>query len=73
VFAGETGLLVPPADATALAQALKDILTDTQMRDRLSDRASSMAKGRLSWTSTARRLIAVYEGVLADPEGGRDG
>lgn len=73
VFAGETGLLVPPADATALAQALKDILTDTQMRDRLSDRASSMAKGRLTWTSTARRLIAVYEGVLADPRGGRHG
>jgi glycosyltransferase involved in cell wall biosynthesis len=39
ILDGETGLLVPPADATALRQALERILSDTNLRARLGQGA----------------------------------
>ncbi|TYR33242.1 glycosyltransferase family 4 protein [Mesorhizobium microcysteis] len=50
----DTGLLVPPEDPNALAQALRSLLDDPRQRDRLA-RASAQAGARLpGWLDTAR-------------------
>jgi glycosyltransferase involved in cell wall biosynthesis len=56
VAAGQSGLLVPePED---LAGALADVLTDDELRQRLSDGALSHA-ARFTWAATARNTFAV--------------
>jgi glycosyltransferase involved in cell wall biosynthesis len=55
----ETGLLVPPADADALAEALVRLLLDDGLRERMSLRIE--AASELSWTRAARETLAVYE------------
>jgi glycosyltransferase involved in cell wall biosynthesis len=57
VIDGETGLLVPPDDAQALAAALLRLLRDADLRSRLAQRARSV------WASCfdARRMAEEYE------------
>jgi glycosyltransferase involved in cell wall biosynthesis len=52
----ETGLLVPFADDAAMAEALVRILTDTELRARLSRAAVSWAS-RFRWDECGRRSI----------------
>jgi glycosyltransferase involved in cell wall biosynthesis len=51
ILDGETGLLVPPGDATALRQALERILSDAALRARLGQGA-------------LRRVVAFQEGAV---------
>lgn len=63
---GHTGLLVPPSDTAALAQALNQLLTLPNLRQRLGQQAQR----RVHQEFTADRMIAstreVYREVLAD-------
>ncbi len=63
---GHTGLLVPPSDTTALSQALHQLLTLPNLRQRLGQQAQR----RVNQEFTAERMIAntreVYREVLAD-------
>lgn len=54
---GETGLLVPPGDAAALAAAL-DRLRDPLLRRRLGTAGREFAAARLTWTAIAGELLA---------------
>ena len=53
VSAGRTGLIVPPGDTNALADALTSVLTDAALGARLAEGARAMADGDMSWDVVA--------------------
>ena len=54
------GLLVTPGDVTALAQALRNVIADTDLRRRLSNAAVAAAEMLPTWQQSG----AVFAGVL---------
>jgi glycosyltransferase involved in cell wall biosynthesis len=62
---GESGLLVPAGDSTALAAALRRLHADTVLRARLGATAREAARGR-SWRVYGERLVGLYARALAD-------
>jgi len=70
VTQGEDGLLVPPQDSRALAQALISLMMDESLREQMG------AKGKLkardySWKLVAQRVLDYYTRVL-DKSRGKD-
>jgi phosphatidylinositol alpha-mannosyltransferase len=63
VMTAETGLLVPPDDATALAEGVAVLLADEPRREAMGVAARQVAVDRYSWPDVARRLEQVYERV----------
>lgn len=63
---GQDGLLVPPGDADALADALRSLLADESRRAELAHRAREKAETLFSPRTMASRTEAIYEEVLAD-------
>jgi glycosyltransferase involved in cell wall biosynthesis len=58
---GDTGILVPPDDVTAFAQALTRLLGDAALRQRLG----AAARRRVhTWSQAATELAEVYDQVL---------
>jgi starch synthase len=62
---GETGLLVPPRDPGALAQAIGTLLLDEPTRTRMGRRARERAEYEFGMTRWAKGLRALYEQVGA--------
>ena len=62
VMTAETGLLVPPEDPGALAEAVARLLADERRRQVAGLAARERAR-RYSWTDIARRLLSIYERV----------
>jgi glycosyltransferase involved in cell wall biosynthesis len=62
---GQTGLLVPPADSRALADAIRSLLTDPTLAARLAQAAKAHALQEFSAETMCQRTVAVYEEVLA--------
>jgi glycosyltransferase involved in cell wall biosynthesis len=60
----ETGLLVPPDDPGALADAVTGLLADEPRRQQLGASARRLAEERYSWDDIARRLSSIYEGLV---------
>lgn len=60
---GLNGLLVPPGDATALADALERVLTSRSLAASLSEGAGRTADGFLNWDHIAEHLVASYRRV----------
>jgi glycosyltransferase involved in cell wall biosynthesis len=60
VVDGETGLLVDPDDATAIAQALAHLLENLDVAQRLGDSARTWALATYSWEGQVRAYEAVY-------------
>jgi glycosyltransferase involved in cell wall biosynthesis len=56
---GRTGLLVPPGDVAALADALGRLLGDEALRRRLGAGALDKARG-FTWSRIAARFVQVY-------------
>ena len=65
VMTDETGVLVPPGDARALADALVGMLADEDRRRRLAERAREIAIEHYGWENIAVRLEQIYEEVTA--------
>ena len=59
-----TGILVPPADPPALAAAIKRLLADRQLRQRMGDAARKRIEESFSWEGAARKTLEVYQEVL---------
>lgn len=63
VVHGETGLLVPHGDASAVAAAIRRLIVDPGLRSRMSEQARSFAE-TYSWDASARRVEAVLDRVV---------
>lgn len=59
------GLLVPPGDDAALADALARILTDLELRQRLAAGAREARRHLFDWPSVCARFAATLHEVLA--------
>ena len=62
---GKEGLVVPPRDPKALADAIIKILEDDKLRKKMSRNALKKAE-ELSWDKIAKKHIKVYEEVIAE-------
>jgi len=65
VMTPETGLLVPPDDPHALAQAIVRLLADEHRREELAAGARRRARA-YSWDDIGRRLLAIYEPLAGE-------
>jgi glycosyltransferase involved in cell wall biosynthesis len=65
---GETGLLVPPADPSALAAALGRALDDAELRARIGAAGRERVLARFTWRKTAEGTVEHYRALLDDYE-----
>ena len=65
VMEPEAGLLVPPGDPAALADAVVALLGDERRREQLGRSARAIAVERYSWDTIAQRLVEIYEPLTA--------
>ncbi|MEU6775912.1 glycosyltransferase family 1 protein [Streptomyces sp. NPDC046759] len=61
---GRTGLLVPPRDAAAVQEAVRELVTDPARRTAFGTAARTLVEGR-TWAAVCDQLIAHYDDVLA--------
>ena len=66
---GETGLLVPPADAAALTVAIQTVLSNQPLARRLGQAALASAYREFSAETMVQRVTAIYDDILAPGEG----
>jgi glycosyltransferase involved in cell wall biosynthesis len=64
---GETGVLVPPRDAPALAIAMLRVIRDAALRARLAGAAIHEVCG-LTWAASAARTVEAYRDAIARRE-----
>jgi glycosyltransferase involved in cell wall biosynthesis len=60
-----TGLLVPPSNEAALAQALVQLCRDRPVAAAMGDRGRALVAGRFTWQAQALRLAAYYDELVA--------
>ena len=65
---GETGLLVPPRDAAAMASAIVRLLADRSLRERMGAAGLAHVRERFSAEIMVQKTLEVYE-RLAQPSG----
>lgn len=61
IIPGESGLLVPVADADALAKALQRLIADAELRDRFGRRGRQLAVERFSDQQVVEQVMAIYD------------
>jgi glycosyltransferase involved in cell wall biosynthesis len=64
---GETGFLVPPRDAAAMAEKLIVLLKDAQLRARMGEAALRRARDRFTVERMVNEIAAVYERLAGTP------
>ena len=61
---GDAGLVVPPADATALAQAITRLLDSAEERKKLAQAGLERVNSVFSWAKAAREVADVYREAI---------
>jgi glycosyltransferase involved in cell wall biosynthesis len=61
---GETGLLVPPGDTDGLREALRWLLGDAELRQRMGEAGRERARERLGWERATAETLRAYEDAL---------
>ncbi|HEY9693834.1 MAG TPA: glycosyltransferase family 1 protein [Oculatellaceae cyanobacterium] len=61
----ETGLLCPPKDEVAFAEAIDRILSNPEWRNELGDNARKRVEEMFSWDGVASQLGKLYEELMA--------
>jgi glycosyltransferase involved in cell wall biosynthesis len=69
VLDGETGLIIPPRDVKALANAMIRLLSSSEERERLARKALSTAQARPSPEQMTRQVTTLYQDLLATKTG----
>ena len=59
---GEAGIMVDPHDTDSLAQAMRQVLTDSELRDNMVRKGLEQSK-RFSWEKAAEQTLEVYKKV----------
>jgi len=62
----DNGLIVPPRSADALAQALRRMIEDVELRRRMGKRGREIAEADFSVEKVVRETLAVYRQLLAE-------
>ena len=62
---GAAGRVVAPGDVAGLAAALREVVADGALRERLGDAARERARNSSATSRWRQRTAAVYETVLA--------
>ena len=68
---GNAALLVNPENVFEISRALHRMLTDQPLRERMKAAGIEQAQ-RFSWETSVRRMVAVYEEVVAERKRLRD-
>jgi glycogen(starch) synthase len=61
---GETGILVAPGEAAALAAAIRTVATDSALRERLGAAGRERVR-KFTWEAVATTYIQIYEAAIA--------
>jgi glycosyltransferase involved in cell wall biosynthesis len=64
---GVNGLLVPPGDAVALADALESVLASRTLAATLADGAKRTAAGAMNWDHIAKDVLFGYQSLIGRP------
>ncbi len=64
VVDGETGLLVPPHDPAALANAIRTLLSDSALSGRMGAAGNARARRHFSAETMVRRITDIYDELL---------
>jgi len=64
VVDGETGLLVPPGDVTALEEAIERLLRDPGLRRKMGEAGRKRVEGHFTIKQTVAQTVALYETLL---------
>jgi glycosyltransferase involved in cell wall biosynthesis len=70
VHNGQTGLLVPPRDPVALADALQRLAEDGALRRRMGQAARALAEQEFGEAAVIRDTLALYRTLLKDTTSG---
>lgn len=62
---GETGLLVPPGDSSALASALGRLLSQPELAGRLAEAGRARVLERFTWRACAESTVEQYRWTIA--------
>jgi len=62
---GKTGIIIPPKDENALADAIISILGNKRMCDEMARNAYRFMKENLSWIVIAKRICNIYRDVTS--------
>ena len=65
VMEPSAGVLVPPGEPRALAEAVEELLADEPRREQLGRAARELAISKYSWDDIAVQLTEIYEGLAA--------
>ncbi|MFW6284306.1 MAG: glycosyltransferase family 4 protein, partial [Desulfosalsimonas sp.] len=63
---GDAGVLVPPADANALAAAITDLLDHPEKARKIGQAGYERVRRHLSWEAVAEKTAAAYERTIDD-------
>ncbi|MGI8796846.1 MAG: glycosyltransferase family 4 protein [Acidimicrobiia bacterium] len=63
---GDTGLLVPPGDPSALAAGIRRVLDGHDLRAGIGERGRARVLERFTWRITAARTVEQYRALLDD-------
>ena len=64
VIDNETGLLVPPDDPSALAEALTCLLNDAAMRQRMGHAGRRWVEREMNWDRVGKQFFSIIESAL---------
>jgi glycosyltransferase involved in cell wall biosynthesis len=62
---GYTGILVPPANASALANAIERLIDDEPLRKILGKAGRKRVEQNFTWQRTAEGVVYVYQEAIA--------
>jgi len=58
------GIIVPPKDPKALAEAILEILKNPELAKKMGENGRKLVERKYSWKKITKKVMGVYEEVL---------